>query len=471
MNDVVARFAPSPTGFLHIGGIRTALINYIYVQKLKSKNINSKFLLRIEDTDKERSKKEYVESIKNGLKWLGLNWDEKEFIQSERIQRHKDIANALFEKRYAFKCICDEEQLEKKRKENKKNHSALKKLCTTCKENKKIQNLKENYCIRIDSPSDGEISVTDKIQGKITIQNKEIDNYILLRKNGLPTYMLSVVVDDNDMKVNTIIRGNDHLTNTFRQIQIYKYMNWQIPEYAHLPLIHGTDGAKLSKRHGAIDINEFKKKGYLPQSIINNLILLGWSPKKNDELIEIDEIINNFEIGAMSKSASIFDYERLNFLNNHYLKKQENYEFFEFFIKDKNLLKSFFNKDKKMLIKIFNIYKENISFYLEIENIAKIYYNDSHERVTSNLFDENFNFNLRKFMIELEKIYEWNQHNISVCIKEFLQNNKIKFMKFGKPIRLILTNLENGPSISDILYILDKKNSFTRLNNYIKSIE
>ena len=265
MNDVVARFAPSPTGFLHTGGIRTALINYIFVQQSKKKNSNSKLLLRIEDTDITRSKNEYKKSILDGLEWMGIKWDEKLQTQSERIKRHKEIAYKLLEKKHAYKCICTKAELEAKRLENQKLRKNVKRLCTKCKNDSVIQTLEKDFCIRIDIPNDGEISILDKIQGEVIVKNKEIDNFILLRKDGTPTYMLSVVVDDHDMGVNMIIRGDDHLNNIFRQLHIYKSLQWDFPTYAHHPLIHGDDGLKLSKRHGAVDINEFKKKGYLPQ--------------------------------------------------------------------------------------------------------------------------------------------------------------------------------------------------------------
>ena len=469
MNGIVARFAPSPTGFLHLGGIRTALINYIVVQQSKLKNSKSKLLLRIEDTDKLRSKNKYKESIINGLEWLGFKWDDEILIQSDRVERHKEVAFELLEKGYAFKCICTTKELESKRLENKKNQLSVKRLCTKCENDTKIQILEKNYCIRIKIPNYGQLSITDKIQGKITIENKEIDNFVLLRKDGTPTYMLSVVVDDHEFKINTIIRGDDHLNNTFRQQYIYKYLKWNIPEYAHLPLIHGRDGSKLSKRHGAVDINEFKKLGYLPQSIINNLILLGWSPKKNDEIIEIDQIIKIFEINKMSKSSSIFDYDKLNHFNNHYLRKDENYQYFEKFIKDNNILKSFFDEDHIKIKNIFDAYKKQINFYCELENIAKIYYNNSFKTIVNNILDESFNSILKEFISTLNEISDWNILNLENCIKKFIERKKIKFVIFGKPMRKVLTNLQNGPSISDILYILGKKNTFIRLNNYINS--
>ena len=467
MNDVVARFAPSPTGFLHIGGIRTALINYIVVQQSKKGNTKSKLLLRIEDTDVSRSKDEYKKSILDGLEWMGIKWDGKIQNQSERIERHREIAYKLLETGYAYKCVCTKEELKIKRLENQKLRKNIKKLCTKCKNNSATQLLEKDFCIRINIPNDGKLSVLDKIQGEVIVENKEIDNFILLREDGTPTYMLSVVIDDHDMGVNMIIRGDDHLNNTFRQLHIYKSLQWVFPIYAHQPLIHGNDGLKLSKRHGAVDINEFKKKGYLPQSIINNLILLGWSPKKDDENIEIEEIIKTFKLEKMSKSSSMFDYNKLNHFNNFYLQKEENYKYFERYINENSILKTFFNLDQIMMKKLFSIYKKNINFYSELENISKIYYDKFFKTLLNNDLDKNFDKILIDFMVYLDAINDWSKDNLKNCINKFLEIKKIKFAIFGKPIRLVLTNLKEGPPINDILFILGKKNTFLRLNNYI----
>jgi len=321
MNTIVTRFAPSPTGKLHIGSVRTALINYLIVQQAKLKFPNSKFLLRIEDTDQKRSKKEFIDNILYGLKWLEINYDEEIFIQSKQLKRHREIAYHLLKNKKAFKCICSVEILEKKRIEIRKSKINLKKLCQTCETDKEVQKMKEGFTIRIKIPLIGQTEINDLIQGKIIVKNEELDNFILLRKDGSPTYMLSVVVDDFDMGVNMVIRGDDHLNNAFRQFYIYKNMNWKLPEYAHIPLIHGEDGKKLSKRHGAISVTDFKENGYLKESIINNLILLGWAPPTKNEIIEIDEIINLYNFRKISKSSSIFSYNKLNFFNNHFIKE------------------------------------------------------------------------------------------------------------------------------------------------------
>ena len=263
MNAIITRFAPSPTGNLHIGGVRTALLNYVITQKAKKKFPKSKFLLRIEDTDKIRSNNEFKNNIIDELNWMGFHHDDEPYIQSERIKRHQEVALDLLENNKAFKCICKPAELEKKRNENMKKHTNVKRLCAKCENSHDVQKLKNGYVIRIKIPNSENITLTDLVQGGITVENQEIDNFIILRNDGTPTYMLAVVVDDFDMGVNLIIRGDDHLNNSFRQFYIYKNMHWPIPQYAHIPLIHGEDGKKLSKRHGVLNISEFKKKGYL----------------------------------------------------------------------------------------------------------------------------------------------------------------------------------------------------------------
>ena len=464
MNKIITRFAPSPTGNLHIGGIRTALINYIYTRQSKDV-LNSKFLLRIEDTDKNRSKEEYNVNILKGLRWLGIDWDAEPVIQSKRILRHKEIAFDLLNLGSAFKCICTKEILEIQRTKNREIRS--KKICLNCENNTSIQNSEENYCVRVKIPQ-GKTKINDMIQGEIEINNIEIDDFILLRNDGTPTYMLSVIVDDHDMDVNTVIRGDDHLNNCFRQIQVYNHLKWPIPKYAHIPLIHGQDGSKLSKRHGAIDINDFKNNGYLPESIINSLILLGWSPKKNEEFIELSEIIEIFDINKLSKSSSIFDYKKLNYFNNHYLKKEKNFYYFLDFIKNNTQINKYFESDNDKMKRIFEIYKKNINHLKELIEISKTYY-DNIKLINKEILNEDFDIILNEFKIEIDKIIEWNSENIESVLKKFIKAKDIKFPFFGKPFRYILINSEIGPSIGDILYILGKKNTLFKINNYISN--
>ena len=464
MTPIITRFAPSPTGNLHIGSARTALINFIVNQQ----NPLSKFYIRIEDTDKERSRSEFTQNILKGLEWLGLNWENEIQIQSQRIKRHQEIANKLLENKFAYKCICSEEKLKTQRELIKSNKNLSKKICTECKINSEVQELKEGFVIRIKIPDDGSLKIEDKIQGSVEVLNKELDDFILLRKDHSPTYMLSVVVDDNDLGVNFIIRGDDHLNNTFRQNYIYKYLNWNSPVYAHIPLIHGEDGSKLSKRHGAVDVLDFKENGYLSEAIINNLILLGWSPGKENELIDINEIIEKFEITKLSKSSSIFSYKKLNFFNNYYLRNQSGLNKFLEYCKNNKKLKDLILKNENKIKTIFEVYKKDLNNFAEILDIVDVYFDKNFKLDQNEVFSDEFKSLYKDFLNSISNIDNWNRENIQNTISDFLNLKNIKFPILGKPIRFLMTNSYNGPSISDIFLILGKKDSIDRLNQYIE---
>tara|TARA_Y100000590_G_scaffold20401_2_gene23801 strand:+ start:5531 stop:6937 length:1407 start_codon:yes stop_codon:yes gene_type:complete len=465
MSNDITRFAPSPTGNLHLGGARTALINYI----ISKKNNNSKFYLRIEDTDKERSKAEYQDNIIESLKWLGLKWDSEPQIQSKRIDRHIEVAKHLLNNKNAYKCICDEKILQERRELLKNNKLPNKKICNGCENDKNIQNLTSEYAVRIKIPVNNSTKINDIVQGSVSVNNKEIDDYVILRKDNSPTYMLSVVVDDFDLGINFIIRGDDHLNNTFRQKYIYEFMQWDEPKYAHIPLIYGEDGTKLSKRHGAVNIIDLKKLGYLPESVINNLILLGWSPgNSKNEFINFEEILEKFEIKDFSKSASIFNYSKLNFFNNYYIRKTENLDKFLNFCKNHKVLNIYLDKDKDKILRFFDVYKKNINFYEELVNHFFIYFDINYKLDKINYaFDDIFDSNFKDFKEILLNSNFDDKEGLQSVISNFLKDKKIKFPIFGKPTRLILINKLEGPSISDILFILGKKSSMDRLNQYI----
>ena len=464
MTKIITRFAPSPTGKLHIGSARTALINFI----VSKQDPKSKFYLRIEDTDKLRSNNEYTKNIIDGLTWLGIKWDDKIQIQSKRIKRHQEIARTLLEKKFAYKCICSEDKIKQRRDLIKKNKDISKKICTECKNDNDIQNLSEGFVIRIKIPDNGELLIKDKIQGDVVVKNKELDDFIILRKDQTPTYMLSVVVDDNDLGVNFIIRGDDHLNNTFRQYYIYKFLNWLIPEYAHIPLIHGEDGSKLSKRHGAVDVLEFKRNGYLKEAIINNLILLGWSPKNKNEIIDIKEITNFFEIKKQSKSSSIFNYKKLNFFNNYYIRNDDGFEKFKDFSMNNKKLKILIMHHKDKMKKIFDTYKKDLNNFGEILDVVDVYFDKNFRFNKNEKLNEEFTAIYRDFIEKISNIENWTRDNIQKNIEDFLQLKNLKFPVLGKPTRFLLINSYSGPSITDIFLILGKKDSLYRLYQYIE---
>ena len=316
-------------------------------------------------------------------------------------------------------------------------------------------------------PDEGNLKIKDTIQGDVTVANLELDDFILLRKDKSPTYMLSVVVDDHDLGINYIIRGDDHFINTFRQYYIYKFMNWDIPQYAHIPLIHGEDGTKLSKRHGAVNILDLKNDGYLKEAIINNLILLGWSNnKEKSETIELDEIIENFEISNLSKSSSIFSFDKLDFFNNFYLRKENGIEKFINFCESDVELNKYLQKDETKMKNIFNVYKKDMKKLSDLNETIKVYFDQNYKINKTEKLTSEFGSIFKELLNLIGEINDWNRDNIQNTISDFLKNNKIKFPVLGKPIRFLLINSYQGPSISDIFVILGKKDTIDRLNQY-----
>src|SRR6186713_1482102 len=312
-SPVVTRFAPSPTGFLHIGGARTALFNWLYARRL-----GGKFLLRIEDTDKARSTQPAIEAILDGMRWLGLDWDGHEYYQSQFWARHAEIAHRLLERGAAYRCYMTQEELAAQREEAQRErkpfriHSPWRGIAE--------EQAGKPFVIRLKAPQEGETAIDDQVQGKVTVQNSEIDDFVLLRSDGTPTYMLAVVVDDHDMGVTHVIRGDDHLNNAFRQLAIIWAMGWPEPTYAHVPLIHGQDGAKLSKRHGALGVDNYRDElGILPEALFNYLLRLGWG-HGDDEIISRDQALEWFDVDHVGKSPSRFDLKKLENLNGHYLR-------------------------------------------------------------------------------------------------------------------------------------------------------
>ena len=310
----VVRFAPSPTGFLHIGGARTALFNWLY-----AKAKGGKFLLRIEDTDRERNNPEAVAAILDGLRWLELDWDGEPVSQFSRADRHREVAHALLEQGAAYRCYLTTEELDQMRKAAEAEKRPLTIRSPWRDRDPAEAPVGQPFTIRLKAPREGETVVDDRVQGRVVFQNKELDDLIILRSDGNPTYNLAVVVDDNDMGITHVIRGVDHLTNAARQSQIYLAMGWTVPVWAHVPLIHGSDGAKLSKRHGAQGVEEYRAMGYLPAALRNYLVRLGWS-HGDDEIISTEDLIRWFDIDDINKSPARFDFKKLDDLNGHYVR-------------------------------------------------------------------------------------------------------------------------------------------------------
>jgi glutamyl-tRNA synthetase len=460
--SVIVRFAPSPTGYLHIGGARTALFNYLF-----SKHHRGKFLLRIEDTDAQRSTNSAISAITEGLDWLGLKHDDEIIMQSRNIARHVEVAQELLNKNQAYYCYTSSQELDEMRNNAEKKGEVFR-FQSPWRNQFNSQSSTLKPVIRLKSPLDGETQIDDLVQGKINVKNCEIDDLVLLRSDNTPTYMLAVVVDDHDMKISHIIRGDDHLTNAFRQKIIYQALDWNVPKFAHIPLIHGSDGAKLSKRHGATSVIEYKQLGYLPQAMRNYLLRLGWS-HGDEEIISDEQAIEWFNLDRVGKSPSRFDFAKLNHLNHHYLKQKSNQDLsnfvFDFLEKKPN------QEEENRLILALNFLKEKSDLITQIADNCKIYFNDFKQEFNEQdlkILQEKKSL-LENILTIFNKIDHWNSENIKKNIDEFAKENSLKIKDFAPILRLTLTfsNASAG-GIFEVIEILGKKEIVNRLNNAIK---
>ena len=457
MLKVATRFAPSPTGPLHIGGIRTALFNWLF-----SKNQKGLFHLRIEDTDKERSKDEYKDQIIQSLKWIGIQPDKDEYIQSTKIKKHIDIVNKLLEKGFAYKCYCSEKEIEEE-----KNRAKQKKLPYIY--NRKCRNLKEvpkniDPVIRFKSKIEGDSILNDLVQGEVKIENKIIEDFVILRKDGTPTYNLSAAVDDYEMGITHIIRGDDHKMNTFKQMQIFQNMNWDLPIYVHIPLIHTSEGKKLSKRDKASTLEDYKKIGIMPYALRNYLLRLGWS-FKDKEIFTLDESIRHFNIEGIGKSPSKLDMSRILSINEHYIKNMNENDLYDqlknFCESYKDKINSKAEKIKKSLGFLKNKAKTLEDIYNNAQYIIKDKIQISPE--DTKLLDDLSKNILNDFLKEFEKLTNANKESLEKIINGLIEKHKTNFRGVGQPLRIALLGSKFGPGIYDIILSLDKNEVVQRL--------
>ena len=461
MSKVATRFAPSPTGPLHIGGIRTALFNWLY-----AKNKNGSFYLRIEDTDKERSKDEYKEQITKSLKWIGVENDGDEYIQSKKIEDHIKIANILIEKGFAYKCYCSTDEIEeqKLRAKQKKIPYIYDRKWRDKPETEAPKDI--NPVIRFKSKIEGNSILKDLVQGDVEIENSTIEDFIILRNDGSPTYNLSACVDDHQMNVTHIIRGDDHKINTFKQMQIYIAMNWELPSFAHIPLIHTTEGKKLSKRDKASTLDDYSKIGIMPQALRNYLLRLGWS-YKDKEIFTKEESIKYFNLEGIGKSPSKLDMSRILSMNEHYIKSIDENDLYDHL---SNYCKSYKEKiphDKMGKVKSSLNFLKNKSNTLEdIYNNSKYIINDevNFNQEDFKLIDENAKKIISDFLKEILKLDTFNRDKLEPIVQNLITLNNTNFKGIGQPLRIKLTGSKFGPGIYDILTSLGKDEVIKRLN-------
>jgi glutamyl-tRNA synthetase len=462
MSNVATRFAPSPTGALHIGGVRTALFNWLY-----SKNQKGTFHLRIEDTDKERSKEEHKIQIIKSLNWLGIKHDGEEYIQSTKINNHVKIANELLKSGHAYKCYCSPEEIEeqKKRARQKKIPYIYNRKWRDAEEKDAPKEIKP--VIRFKSKIEGSSILKDLVQGNVEIENNTIEDFVILRNDGTPTYNLSATVDDHEMGMTHIIRGDDHKINTFKQMQIYQAMKWDVPAFAHIPLIHTIEGKKLSKRDNASTLDDYSKIGIIPDALRNYLLRLGWS-YQDKEIFTLEESIKYFNLEGIGKSPSKLDMSRILSMNEHYIKNINENELFNQFIDYCKIYKNEIKTNKAEKIKKSLAFLKNKAKTLEdIFNNAQYLIIDEVEfnKEDFKLIDEKAKKIISTFINKLTDIEKFNKETLEPIINELIKSYETNFKGVGQPLRIALTGSKFGPGIYDIIISLEKEEVLKRLTN------
>ena len=464
---VVTRFAPSPTGFLHIGGARTALFNWLY-----ARGRGGKMLLRIEDTDRERSTREAIDAILDGLKWLELHWDGDIIYQFSRAARHREVAEQLLASGNAYRCYCSPEELGKMRE--KARAEGRTRLydghCRECGSTDAPAGMAP--AIRLKAPLTGETVIEDQVQGRVVWQNENLDDLVLLRSDGTPTYMLAVVVDDHDMGVTHIIRGDDHLINAARQKQIYDALEWSIPSMSHIPLIHGPDGSKLSKRHGALGVEAYRAMGYLPAALRNYLVRLGWS-HGDQEIFSTEEMIADFDLPAIGRSAARFDFAKLENLNGHYIRHTDDQslvtmfeDILDYVPRGAELKPRLNETTRAQLLKAMPHLKERAKTLIDLIDASYFIFAERPleiEPKASAVLTPESRALIGRLRTVLETVTPWSEETTEAAIRAFAEQNGLKIGAVAQPLRVALTGRTTSPGIFDVLAVLGRQESLARL--------
>lgn len=460
---VITRFAPSPTGFLHIGGARTALFNWLY-----ARHHGGIFRLRIEDTDRVRSTEAAIEAILEGLRWLGLDWDDETVFQFARAGRHAEVTQAMLAAGKAYYCYCTPEELEQMREAARAAGKPVRYDGRWRDRDPQEAPAGVKPVIRLKAPTSGETIVHDEVQGEVRVGNEQLDDMVLLRSDGTPTYMLSVVVDDHDMNITHVIRGDDHLTNTFRQKQIYQAMNWDCPSFAHIPLIHGPDGAKLSKRHGALGVEAYRELGYLPAALRNYLLRLGWS-HGDEEIISTEQAVSWFDLSAVGRSASRFDYAKLDNLNGHYLRAADDRELAADVAARLGVAGDEAATDRlvrgmaglKERAKTLKALAENAAFYVAARPIPMV------DKAKALLTPEAIAL-LRELVPNLTSLSDWQAAKIEETVRQFIEIKGVKLGQVAQPLRAALTGSATSPGLFEVMEVLGQAESLGRIEDASK---
>ena len=471
-NKVVTRFAPSPTGYLHIGGARTALFNWLY-----ARHTGGTMLLRIEDTDRERSTDAATAAILDGLTWLGLHWEGEAISQFERAPRHRDVAEELVRLGKAYYCYATPQELEEMREQARAEGRPPRYDGRWRDRDPSEAPQGAKPAIRIKAPSEGETIVRDRVQGDVRFPNKDLDDFIILRSDGTPTYMHAVVVDDHDMGVTHIIRGDDHLTNAARQTVIYDAMGWEVPVMAHIPLIHGADGAKLSKRHGALGVDAYRAMGYLPAALRNYLVRLGWS-HGDDEIMSLDDMIRWFDIDDVNKGAARFDFQKLEALNGVYMRQMPDEELLDnlvrtlpYFENGQSMLDKLDDAGKAKLLAALPGLKERAKTLVELADNAGYLFAERPlvlDEKAATLVGGPAKPILAGAKAALEAVgAEWTAASTEAAIREFAAAGGHKLGAVAQPLRAALTGRSTSPGVFDVLAVLGRSESLARLGDQI----
>ncbi len=453
-NPPVTRFAPSPTGFLHIGGARTALFNWLY-----ARHHGGKFLLRIEDTDRARSTDAAIEAILDGMRWLGLDWDGPEIYQFSRAARHAEVANALLANGHAYRCYATPEELTEMREAQR---AAKQPMRYDGRWRDRTDTPDLPFVVRLKAPQTGEVTIDDRVQGPVTVQNAELDDFVLLRSDGTPTYMLSVVVDDHDMGVTHVIRGDDHLNNAFRQLALIRAMDWAEPTYAHVPLIHGSDGAKLSKRHGALGVEAYRDDlGVLPEALNNYLLRLGWG-HGDDEIISREQAIEWFDIDAVGRSPSRFDTKKLENINGHYLREADDARLAGI------VAPVIGTSDLDLLTQAMPVLKTRAKSTVEIADGARFLFDTRPlplDAGAATLLTSDGIALVGQLRNALAATGEWTLAVLEAAVRHVAEDAGLGLGKVAQPLRAALTGRTTSPGIFDVLVLLGHEETLARLDD------
>lgn len=451
------RFAPSPTGYLHIGGARTALYAWLYARKNKGQ-----FILRIEDTDTERSTQEAEQAIFDGMTWLGLAHDEGPFFQMQRLDRYRDVANQLLNEGKAYRCNCSKERLEKLREEQMKNKQKPR-YDGHCRE-RNLPESDEPHVIRFKNPLEGQVVVNDKVRGVVVVENSELDDLVLIRSDGIPTYNFSVVIDDHDMQMTQVIRGDDHLNNTPRQINLYNALGFTVPEFAHIPMILGADGKRLSKRHGAVNVMNYRDEGYLPIALLNYLVRLGWS-HGDQEIFSIKEMIELFDLDHISRSPASFNTSKLLWLNHHYIKTLAVEELVPelkwhmdragYDLSEGPALEDIIILQRDRYKTLKEMAEGSVFFYQTVRPSAELI----EKHVPTNVMPA-----IKQFRESLALITDWEKEAIHDCLKAVAEQTGLKLGQLAQPIRVVITGGTVSPSLDATLHLLGQARCLERLD-------